>query len=154
MSDWLQFKDDTHTPEKIAAEINTRLATRQANPVPDIPAYGTMSIMPKLTDHDTQQLAHHLSQANQLYTSFTTDPNLADSAATRIPLLGPLWKRIRGEAHNLILFYVNRSMAEQNQLNTHLIGTLNELARQNVALQQQVQQLQAQIDMQKQVASQ
>jgi hypothetical protein len=73
-------------------------------------------------------LYYYLEQANKMPPP-AVEPQLAPSPATRTPILGRLWQRIRGEMHNLILFYVNKSVRDQNRVNASLISTLNELTR-------------------------
>ena len=56
-----------------------------------------------------------------------TDPLLVDSPSTQIPVIGRLWSSIRGAAHNLVLFYVNRSIAHQTNINSYMVSVLNRL---------------------------
>ena len=149
MSDWLTFQDEVYKSAEVVAKIE-RSARERTKTQPEllslietIPHYGAVSAAPLPPDDlpYSAQLFHHLRQANQLCTEFETEPTLADSAAVRVPVLGAIWRRIRGEAHNLVLFYVNRLAAEQNQLTAQLIGTVNELTRQNIDLQRKVSRL-------------
>ena len=153
MSDWLTFEDDQYTSADLQGQIEKNYAERQSakSGIPSsleaIPHYGVFSTLPEPPENQpySTSLFHHLRQANLLVTEIETEPNLADSAATRVPILGPLWKRVRQEAHHLVLFYVNRLAAGQNQVNAQLIGSMNELTRQNLDLQRQVAELQSRL---------
>jgi hypothetical protein len=85
-----------------------------------------------------------LKQANKT-PSTAVEPVLAPSPATQMPILGRLWELIRGEMHNLVLFYVNRAVADQNQLNVNLVSALNELTRVVQAQRAEIESLRAEI---------
>ena len=74
------------------------------------------------------KLAYHLQFLSQMYTERPTEPVLAPSPATAVPLLGPLWGRVRAQMHQLILFYVGRSDAHQAEINNHLLQIVAQLS--------------------------
>lgn len=90
-------------------------------------------------------LYHHLRLANETYAQVATGAMLAPSPATRIPVLGRLWQLIRGEVHNLVLFYVNRAIAHQTDTNRHLVSVLNRLTALSQEQQRVILALQAEI---------
>lgn len=136
--------------DAIMQTIRQRIAERRAalgEPQQQFPTFDDMG-MPEEPDdipHDTN-LYHHLRLLNALYFEFPLEPVLASSPLTRIPILGPLWARLRREAHNLVLFYVSRVIGHQIQINRHIAGVLNRLVAENVALRRQVQELEARLE--------
>lgn len=146
---WLTLYDDQIT----AAELEAAVAERVHQPPlnqrpPDFPTYGTAARVPALPADFSAALAlyHHLRLANNLYAQAATEPLLADSAATQMPVVGRLWKLVRRQAHGLILFYVNRHVAHQTVVNSHLVHTLNEMTRLVAHQQAQIAALQTQLD--------
>jgi ABC-type polysaccharide/polyol phosphate export permease len=74
-----------------------------------------------------------------------TEPILASSPATRIPVLGRLWQLIRGGAHTLVLFYVNRAVSHQTMTNNYLVSVLNRLTVVVEEQQRTIAKLQAEV---------
>jgi polyhydroxyalkanoate synthesis regulator phasin len=70
---------------------------------------------------------------------------LAPSPATRVPIFGKLWQTVRGQFHELILFYVNRAVSHEIKLDNHIISALNELTRIIQEQQQEIDALHEQI---------
>lgn len=91
-------------------------------------------------------LHHHLRLANEMYAQVEVGAVLAPSPATRIPVLGRLWQLVRSEAHNLVLFYVNRAIAHQTDVNRHLVSVLNRLTALSQEQQRTIMALQAEIE--------
>ena len=75
-----------------------------------------------------------------------TAPVLAASAATQLPLFGRLWKLVREQAHQLVLFYVNRLVAHQTNVDRHLVSVANELTREIQEQQEQIRALQEEVE--------
>jgi hypothetical protein len=90
-------------------------------------------------------LYHHLRLANETFANVETDAQLPATRATRLPILGSLWQRVRAYLHRIILFYVNRSIAHQVNVNRHLISVLNQLTALSQAQQRQIAALEAEI---------
>ncbi len=145
---WLELDDPQLSAPELMAEIDRRVAQREAEHgrfQPHFPTFGHVSPMPDPTDAQfAPNLYHHLHTLNHLDAPPTL-PELAASPATRIPILGRLWGLLRGHLHNLVLFYVNRNAAYNTQVNSHLINTLNELTRLTQEQQQEIDLLRAKI---------
>ena len=147
--EWLILQDAELSGADLAARVETQLARRQAElgrVSPQFPTFGFVADMPQ-PPNDRQfspNLYHHLRQANDT-PSPETDPVLASSPITRLPVLGRLWGLIRQEAHNLVLFYVNRLAARQEKSQSHVVNVLNELTRQVQAQQEEIEQLREQL---------
>lgn len=147
---WIIIHDEVWTSESLTAEVERRVTARRAELGPVnlvFPTFGHISTCPEPPAGGSPynpSLYYYLKQVNQSR-SPSVEPILAPSPATRVPVLGRLWRLIRGEMHNLILFYVNRSVSEQNRLNIDLISTLNELTRENQALQTRIEELSAEL---------
>jgi hypothetical protein len=90
-------------------------------------------------------LYYHLRIANETYAQVPTAPQLAPSPATRLPVVGRVWGRVRGLAHELVLFYVNRHVAHETNLDRQVISVLNRLAALTAQQQRQIEALQAEI---------
>lgn len=143
---WLEIHDEELSSAELVAEIEQRVAARRATlgAVELVfPTFGFVSEYPQPPKDGrayNANLYHHLKQANQLPPP-TTEPLLASSPATRVPVLGRLWQLVRAQFHGLILFYVNRTVSEQSKLNNHLISVVNELTRVNQAQQAEIDSL-------------
>ena len=44
-----------------------------------------------------------------------------------LPLVGGLWQKVRGQAHDLVVFYVNRLAGAQNVFNREIVAALSAL---------------------------
>lgn len=91
-------------------------------------------------------LYHYLDQVNQTFIQVNTEIDLQPSPATRVPVLGKLWKMIRANAHQLSIFYANRAIQHQTNVNRELISVLNRLTVITQEQQREILKLQAQID--------
>lgn len=146
---WIVIHDEQITSEELVREVELRVAQRraqlgEANLV--FPTFGHVSTFPdpppggRVNPH----LYYYLKQANRT-PSPAVEPILAPSPATRMPVIGRLWQQIRGEVHNLVLFYVNRAVRDQNQLNVNLISALNEMTRVVQSQQAEIDELRAEV---------
>jgi uncharacterized small protein (DUF1192 family) len=149
MNDWIKIHDSEWTPERLSAELSRRADAREAESGPleiNVPAFGEQTGMPQPPRDRpyNANLYHHLKLINEMPPR-DSDPILADSPATRTPWVGNLWQRFRGQLHELILFYVNRAMRQQVQMNSEVINTLNELTRTVEAQQEEIQRLKAEL---------
>lgn len=146
---WIVIHDEQITSEELVREVERRVAQRraqlgEANLV--FPTFGHVSTFPdpppggRVNPH----LYYYLKQANRT-PSPAVEPILAPSPATRMPVVGRLWQQIRGEVHNLVLFYVNRAVRDQNQLNVNLISALNEMTRVIQGQQAEIDELRAEV---------
>lgn len=67
----------------------------------------------------------HLYLASMTYNQTETELYVTPS---KIPLLGGLIDWLRGQIHNVVIFYVNRSVVKQIQINRHLLQAMSILA--------------------------
>jgi hypothetical protein len=100
-------------------------------------------LIPDISDPDLHQHMH------LLYDSFDTpktELNLADSPSTRLPVVGRLWKTIRNQAHDLVLFYVNRYVGHEVEVNRNIVSVLNLLVRVSDEHQREIEDLRARLE--------
>lgn len=144
---WLELEDDLVTAADLEAAIAERIQSKPPAEDVSFPVYTLVTEPPDFPVDIPYRygLYYHLQQANEHYNQAETQPQLAPSPATQLPFLGRLWAFIREEAHRLVLFYVNRNIGHQTQVNRHVVQTLNELTRQIEEQQRQIQGLQARL---------
>lgn len=148
-SPWIVIHDEQITSEELVREVEDRVARRRAElgPISVVfPSFGYVSTYPQvpIEKRVSPHLYYYLEQANSA-TPPTVEPILAPSPATRTPVVGRLWASIRAEMHNLVLFYVNKSVRDQNRINTNLVSTLNEMARVIQDQQDEIDALRAEV---------
>ncbi len=148
-SPWIIIHDEQITSEALVREVEERVTRRRAElgAVSVVfPSFGYVSTYPDvpLEKRVSPHLYYYLEQAN-IAAPPAVEPILAPSPATRTPVVGRFWERIRAEMHNLVLFYVNRSVREQNRINGNLVSTLNEMARVIQQQQDEIDALRAEI---------
>jgi hypothetical protein len=147
---FLELNDPEISAEALTTALDERVRQRRAKLGPverAVPAFGTAVPCPQQPanlDHPPT-LYHHLRQANDLYGRPATALVLAASPATRVPLLGRLWAMIREQAHSLVLFYVNRSLAHQTTINRHTISAVNQLTLLSQEQQRTIHRLEQEI---------
>lgn len=147
---WLQIHDKKIDSEALVTEVERRVEERRAElGVSHIvfPTFGHMSAYPEPPLNEVPynlNLYYYLKQANRESSSGVA-PVLVPSPATRVPILGRLWQLVRAEFHQLVLFYVNKSVSEQNKLNVNVISTLNELTRVTQLQQAEINKLRAEL---------
>lgn len=146
----IEIQDPAIDPAAIMAEIRARIEQRRAQlgyEQHTFPSFGAAVYPGEPPDlaYDTD-LHHYLRLVNESYANADTDAILAPSPATRVPVLGRLWQLIRGGAHNLVLFYVNRAVAHQTDVNRQLVSVLNRMTVVVEAQQRIITQLQAELD--------
>jgi uncharacterized small protein (DUF1192 family) len=132
---------------ELVDEVDKRVQRRRrtlGEVKPSFPSFGVISSMPEFTGSNAA-LAHHLRRANEMGPP-PLNLKLAPSPATRIPLLGRMWQLVRGQLHELILFYVNRTASHEAQLDGHIVSTLNELTRVIEQQQKEIERLQAELE--------
>lgn len=149
--DLIEINDPEVNAEQIMTELRQRIQKRREEVGYEqrtFPTFGAATPLPEATTDlpAAGSLYHHLRQANQLYNQVETAPLLAPSQATRLPVVGRLWQIVRDQAHQLILFYVNRYATHQTNVNRHLVSVANELTRQNQEQQQAIRRLQEQVE--------
>ena len=128
----IEIHDPEIDPNRIIQEIRERIRRRREElgyPRPIFPTRAGAAYPgePEGEDYDVA-LYFHLRRANESYHQVGVEPLIVPSPRSSIPILGPLWDRIRREAHNLVLFYVNKLAQRQVTVNRHLVSTLNRMA--------------------------
>ena len=92
----------------------------------DFPVFGAAAMPARPDDVPIDaNLYHYLELANKSYNQFETGADVRLSPATRLPLLGRIWSLIRRQAHELVLFYVNRNIEHQVAVNQQMVSVLN-----------------------------
>jgi hypothetical protein len=148
--DLIEIHDPEIDVDEIMQEIRERIQRRRQElgyPRQTFPTFGAAAYPgePEGQDYD-EDLYYHLRKANESYMQLAVDPVLSPSPATRIPILGRLWKQIRQEAHNLVLFYLGKLASRQVSVNRHLVSTLNRMAVELREQQDQIQDLRREIE--------
>ena len=150
----IEIHDPEIDPPAIMAEIRRRIVQRRSElgyAHRAFPNYGAAVYQGEPADIAYDKDLHYfLRLANATFADAETEPVLADSPATRVPVLGRLWRMIRGGAHNLVLFYVNRAVTHQTSVNGHLVSALNRLTAVVEDQQRTINRLQAELDAQRQ----
>lgn len=145
---WLEINDPEITAVELQAMVEQRLSLRQEEggyTAVHFPEFGARRAMPVLTDSRlSPDLFFHLGVLNQLELPESL-PVLAASPATRIPILGSLWKMLRHHAHELVCFYVNRLADHTVMTQQEMISVLNELTRLSQAQQAEIEQLRLEV---------
>ena len=146
---WIEMDDALETSASLARRVEEQLQQRQAKLGPvsrRFPSFqGETPGMGGEGDEAAPlryaRLRDTLRQLQELPPP-PTNAALASSPATRLPLLGRFWQLVRSQAHQLVLFYVNRHLAHQTQANHLLSNALHELSALLLAQQQEIDRLQ------------
>ncbi len=150
IEDIIEIQDPAIDPAQIMAEIRARIEQRRAAlgyEQRTFPSFGAATYPGEPSDIPFDaDLHHYLRLLNQSYANVDTDAVLASSPATQVPILGRLWQLIRGGAHNLVLFYVNRAVAHQTDVNRQLVSVLNRMTAVMEAQQRTIEQLRKEIE--------
>lgn len=136
----------------VIREIQRRIRERRERQgvVPqDFPSFGGAGIPERVAGSQLDpNLYHYLELVNKSYFDFATETDVQLSPATRGRILGRIWSLIRRQAHQLVLFYVNRNIEHQVAVNRQLVsivnlltGTLQEQQKEIQALRQRLEQL-------------
>lgn len=146
----IEIHDPEIDPAQIMEQIRERIRRRREElgyPRQTFPTFGAAAYPgePEGENYDAD-LYYHLRKANDLYHQIGVNVSLAPSPVTRLPILGRLWKLIRREAHNLVLFYVGKLAQQQVAVNKHMVSTLNRMAVQVQEQKRQLETLRADIE--------
>jgi hypothetical protein len=129
--DLIEIHDSETSPTLVIEQIRERMRKRREElgyEQHGVSAFGATDPLGGVDDIPQDcDLYYPLRMANEIYAQVETTAILVPSPATRVPILGRLWKLVRQEFHNLILFYVNRSNTHQTNVNRYLISALNQL---------------------------
>lgn len=148
--DLIEIHDPEIDPAEIMKLIRERVQQRREEKAYDqrtFPSFGVAACPeePKDMPFDPD-LYYYLRLANEGFAQVETSRVLAPSPATRIPVLGRLWGTIRAEVHNLVLFYVNRSVTHQVTMNRYLVSVLNRMTIQNEQQQREIERLKSELE--------
>lgn len=133
----LEFTDEIHVATDMEAELVEN--TQPDMTISTIPHFVKQNRQQSNSSDQTKMIQHHLEGARRALEAAETAPYLANSPALSTPILGKMWNRIRGQMHDLILFYVNRAGATHGRVDGQLIEALE-------ALTQLVEDQQAEIE--------
>ena len=147
--DFLEINDEELDTAKLMALVRERVRQRRETLGRHRRAFPTFELIqfpgePEGQPYDAN-LYFHLRVANEIYAQMETEPDLPPSPATRLPLIGKLWQRLRPALHVLVLIYVNRAAAQQVRVNRHLVSVLNKLTALTQEQQQALRVLQAEV---------
>lgn len=123
----LNIRDEAIDIDDIARRIEKNIAQRRERS-------GALSqnfdaISQGLPDLPRGQVVSAATYYNLLRLQLTQDLIIAspDDLPVSIPIFGRLWRKIRQQFHQLVLYYVNRSAARQAVFNYHVHITLRGL---------------------------
>ena len=105
--------------EQLLEQIQRHLDARQGVPV------GSASASSH-GDHFSETVYDSLDEAGVVMESIRVHPTLA---SPHLPLVGGLWQKVRGQAHALVVFYVNRLAGLQGVFNREVVAILSVLVR-------------------------
>lgn len=149
-NDLIEINDPEINPDEIMEKIRRKIEQHRAElgyEKKTFPSFGIADYPEEPDDIPSDpNLYHHLRLANKVYAQAQTESILAPSPITRLPIIGKMWKLIREQAHHLVLFYVNRSIAHQTRVNRHLISVLNRLTASMQEQQRMIISLQTELD--------
>ncbi len=150
VDDLVEIHDPEIDPAQIMADIRERIQRRRAELGYESQQFISFggALFPGRPDdipYDPD-FYEHLEMANELYAKVETEINLQPSPATRVPVLGNLWKTIREQAHGLVIYYVNRAAMHQVNVNREIISVLNRAAIINLEQQRKLLELQAEVE--------
>ncbi len=147
--DLIEIHDPAVDPVAIMATIRERVAQRRKEKGYDqrtFPSFGLTETPEAPSDlpYDPD-LYYYLRLANETFAHAPTALALAPSPATQVPGVGRVWSLIRREVHNLVLFYVNRAVTHEVNVNRYLVSVLNRLTLLSQAQQRTIESLQEEV---------
>jgi hypothetical protein len=129
----IEIRDPEIDTQAVLEQVRQRIKKRRAQhgfEPQSFPSFGGSGMPERLEESDLDpNLFHYLELVNKSYFDFATEPDLQLSPATRGRILGRIWSLIRRQAHQLVLFYVNRNIEHQVAVNRQLVSIVNLLAR-------------------------
>lgn len=122
MSEWMELDmHDDISVEEIMKRIQDYIAEHRTRQELDTGLAGDFDLQGTLVS-DFYEHMGRAARANK-------DIALAvDIRRSHVPILGPVIDALRGSLHQLVLFYVNRSIAMQKAINADLLQALGYLA--------------------------
>ena len=142
----LEFTDEVHTPADLEAELIANTQPYETSSV--IPHFIKQGKQQNSRSDQTEAIHHYLEGARRAMEAADTAPHLANSPALSAPILGRIWERIRGQMHDLVLFYVNRASRTHSRVDGQLIEAIEALTQQVEKQRAEIEALKAQLSKQ------
>jgi uncharacterized coiled-coil protein SlyX len=118
---WISLQDPQLSSEALAARVETQLTRRRRELGRVTQRFPDFQTQPsEIEDDENGEALQQALRQLQTLPPPPTQATLSPSLVTRLPVLGRLWRLIRAQSHELVLFYVNRQLAHQTQTN-HLV---------------------------------
>lgn len=145
----IEINDPEIDPTAIIEQIRERVKQRRKEIGYDnrtFPTFGLTEYPEAPSDRPYDpDLYYYLRLTNETFAQAETNPTLAPSPTTQLPVVGRIWKLVRREVHNLVLFYVNRAITHQTNVNRYQVSVLNRLTALTEEQQRTIEALQAEI---------
>ena len=90
-------------------------------------------------------LYDHLRQVNQPHKILGVQRVLRSSPLDNLPIVGPLWRKVQYEGHNLAIYYVNALGHEIVTFQKHVAGVFNQMVRWSQTKDDEIRLLQEEI---------
>ncbi len=143
---WLELDDTEITSNALTARVEERVKARRKQLGSVSRLFPTFQAeAPDLDQATPLEMQDILRQLQELPEP-PTHTTLAPSPATRLPVFGRLWQLIRSQTHELVLFYVNRHVANQAQQNHLLSNALRHLSAIVQTQEQEIERLQTRLE--------
>jgi len=132
-------------PERIMIEIREQISGIRKDLSFDdrsFPSFGAATYPDKPDDitYDLE-LYQHLNLVNQEWSQTGTTFDLKESAFSRLPILGDLWRALQLRMHGPALFYANRVAERQMAINGEVVEVLNRLVATSQGQQREINTL-------------
>ncbi len=126
--DVIEVRDPGLDIQEIADQICERIQAHRKQAVADQEDYDAFvaSLYKTAKETDFPGQAYSLQQARMSYDNVAVSLSL--TPPPKVPILGPLWQRVRVAVHNLVIFYVNRLAYRQIEFNKHILLAVNKVA--------------------------
>lgn len=146
--DLIEIRDPEIDSAAIMQRIRERLEQKRREGVlvdRRFPRFG-VALMPEepAGDHDVE-LYYHLQRSNDTCADIGVDISLADSPFTRMPVVGPVWAKMRRQVHGLIVYYIGLLSRKQARVNTHVVSTMNRLVTTMQGQSEEIERLRAEL---------
>ena len=90
-------------------------------------------------------LYQHLDETKNTLTTYNRDMQIAENKLTKIPFVGRIVRSIQQQLHQVALFYTNRALRHQLEINQHLVESIGQLTIENQKQQRLIVELQEQL---------
>lgn len=90
-------------------------------------------------------LYQHLDATKNNLTNYSRDLHIEKNKLTKIPLFGKIMYAMQRQLHQIALFYTNRALRYQLEINQHLLESIGQLTIENQKQQRLITNLQEQL---------